>query len=374
MNITVVPGRLVAPEHIDAWSNLQRLDAALSSPFLSPDFTLAVAAVRDDVEVGVLAQGSTAVGFFPFQRGRFRVGYPVGGWLNEVQAVIMEPGVAWDSVDLIRGCGLLEWDFTRLVGSQHAFEPFQYRRRTAAFIDLPRGYARYAAERRQAGSGEIPKIDALARKLAREVGPLQFDLHSSDAMLLHTLMKWKLDRYSRHGYVDIFAIPWVRQLLERIHATQTPRFGGLLSVLYAGEELVAVHLGMRSHDVWHYWYPAYNPTFARYSPGLILLLRMAQHASTLGLRRIELGGSDEYPYKQRLMNGSDVLLEGAVGRVAAVSAARRWRHLGESWIRESALLHPPARAVLRAFRRIKHTVQYELRDAPGRARRHSPRP
>ena len=30
-----------------------------------------------------------------------------------------------------------------------------------------------------------------------------------------------------------------------------------------GERLVAAHLGMRSRTVWHYWFPAYDPAFAK---------------------------------------------------------------------------------------------------------------
>ena len=139
-------------------------------------------------------------------------------------------------------------------------------------------------------------------------------------------MQWKFERhrYSPEGYADMFTIPWTRQLIERVHATQTPAFGGILSVLYVGDEIAAAHMGLRSHSFWHYWLPAFNPKFARYSPGLILLLRMAQHASAAGLRRIELGAG-EYEYKQAFANGVTLLAGGAVDRVALIGAARRWR-------------------------------------------------
>lgn len=358
MKITVVPARLLTPEHIKSWSELQQMDAALSSPFLCPEFTMAVAAVRDDVEVGVLERGGRPVGFFPFQRGRFSRGHPVGLWLNDMQAVIMQAGTEWDCLELVRGCSLIEWEFSRLLGSQTPFERFHYQRRTYAFMDLSRGYEAYVTERHRAGSRAIQKAEALARKLEREVGPLRFELHSSDATVLATLMKWKFDRYGSHGYVDIFAIPWVHDVLQEIHGTQTRRFSGMLSVLYAGDEMVAAHLGMRSLREWHYWYHAYNSTFAQYSPGLVLLLRVAQHTGDLGLERIALGGADEYPYKQHLMNSSAAVMEGAVGRLRAITVARRWRHAGENRIRQSPLLHPPARSLLRAYRRLRHGLLY----------------
>src|SRR5678816_1993574 len=96
---------------------------------------------------------------------------------------------------------------------------------------------------------------------------------------------------------------WGRELVERIHSAHEAGFAGMLSLLYADDRLVAGHLGMRSRTVWHYWFPAYDAALAKYSPGLILLLKMAENAQSLGLRAIDLGkGLSQY--KERLMNAS----------------------------------------------------------------------
>jgi CelD/BcsL family acetyltransferase involved in cellulose biosynthesis len=93
--------------------------------------------------------------------------------------------------------------------------------------------------------------------------------------------------------------------------TETTEFAGMLSALYAGGELVAAHMGMRSRTCWHYWYPAFDPRLARYQPGLVLLLEMARHAADLGVTRIDLGAGDEH-YKVRLANASDLVARGRV--------------------------------------------------------------
>ena len=357
MKITVVPARLLAPEHVERWAALQEADFALSSPFLCPDFTMAVAAVRDGAHVGILEEEGRAVGYFPYQRNRFAIGHPVGGSLSEAQAVIVQPGTDWDGVDLVRGCGLAAWEFTRLLASQIPFEAFHYRRRLSAVIDVSRGYDAYVAETRQAR--HPLGLARKARKLAREVGPVRYEPHSSDPKLLEMLMKWKLHRYAAHGYLDAFAIPWVRRLFERVQGTRTSRFAGMLSVLYAGDDVVAADMGIRSRRMWHSWDSAYNPKFGRYSPGLLLMLDMARHAATSGLAGIELGGCDEHPYKRSLMNRSVMLLEGTVGRLPVIATAARWRHSSGNRIRRSPLLHSPARRVLRAYRSIKHGLLYE---------------
>ena len=113
----------------------------------------------------------------------------------------------------------------------------------------------------------------------------------------------------------------MRAALERIHTTQSDGCAGRLSLLYAGDRLVAGHMGMRSRTVWHYWFPAYDRETARYSPGLILLLKMAQACEELGLRTIDLGTGITL-YKKRLMNTSVPVAEGSVQRPSWLSL---WR-------------------------------------------------
>ena len=356
MKIRVIPARSLAPEHMKAWAELQGAYADLSSPFLCHDFTMAVAAVRDDVRVGILEEGGNAVGFFPHQRDRFGIGHPVGGCLNTLQGVIVQPGLEWDGLQLIRGCGLVTWTFSRLLASQTPLEPFHIDRDTSMFIDVSNGYDAYVAEKRHVVG--LDRLARKARKFEREVGPLRFELHSADTNILQTLMQWKFDRNAGRGYHDVFAMGWARQVIRDVHATQAAGFSGILSALYAGDEIAAAHMGMRSHNAWLSWFIAYAPRFARYSPGLILYLKMAQHASIAGLRTIELGGGD-YPYKRALMNRSITVAEGAVDRLPLVGAARRWQHSRANFIRRSPLLRPQARTVLRAYRRIKYGLLYE---------------
>lgn len=118
---------------------------------------------------------------------------------------------------------------------------------------------------------------------------------------------------------------------RKIHAMQTEGFAGMLSLLYAGDWLVAGHFGMRSRTVWHYWFPAYDPEVAKYSPGLNLALKMAAYAPSAGLSTIELGRM-RAEYKRRLMNRDVLVASGSVdcrlsARVRSL-AKRLWRQIG----------------------------------------------
>jgi CelD/BcsL family acetyltransferase involved in cellulose biosynthesis len=176
----------------------------------------------------------------------------------------------------------------------------------------------------------------MARRLERELGPLQFIHDSDESAALAQVLAWKSEQYRSSGWDDLFSNGWARGLVERIHGVQTPRFAGMLSVLYAGPVLIAGHMGMRSDTVWHYWFPAYDRRFARYSPGMILLWKMAQAAPELGLRCIDLGTGLSL-YKLRLMNVSLEVVEGSVETRSCLNLMRVGRRflrgLGHSGVR-----------------------------------------
>jgi CelD/BcsL family acetyltransferase involved in cellulose biosynthesis len=108
---------------------------------------------------------------------------------------------------------------------------------------------------------------------------------------------WKSDQCRRTGVFDFFQLSWTRELVARILSEDTPHFAGRLSALYAGDQLLAAHMGMRSERVWHWWFPVYDQAAGKYSPGGILLLRVAEAAAAEGALALDLGKGDD-PYKQ----------------------------------------------------------------------------
>jgi Acetyltransferase (GNAT) domain/DegT/DnrJ/EryC1/StrS aminotransferase family len=104
-------------------------------------------------------------------------------------------------------------------------------------------------------------------KLEREQGPLRFLFDTSDGDLLDILMRWKSAQYRRTGRLDRFARPATVRLVRDLLQTRAPVCSGTLSVLYAGRRPVAIHLGLRSASTLACWFPTYDVTLARYSPG-----------------------------------------------------------------------------------------------------------
>lgn len=320
---TLIDARIGIPGEIrEGWIRLQKQDPSLQSPYFAPRFTQIVAAVHDHVEVAVLRQGEEIVAVLPFERSRWNFAGPVGSFISDYQGVICAPGFKLQPRDLLRSCGLVAWDFDHVLASQTSLIPFHREQHRSPIIDLSAGYDAYVRERREAGTEQIKKNGNLMRRLEREAGPLRFVAHSPDQALLDQLLAWKTDQFRRNRWRDLFSIPWVRQTMEGIHAAQTPEFAGMLSALYAGDRLVAAHFGMRSASVWHYWFPAYDPAFSKYSPGVMLLLAMAEAAGSLGIKTIDLG-CGEHSYKWRLMNGFVPTARGSVELTGPLTLARR---------------------------------------------------
>lgn len=346
MNVRVVPASSLSADEVSAWARIQEAEPSLASPFFRPEFTAAVAAVRDDAYVGVLEDAGQTIGFFPFQRGRLPVGAPVGGDRSNYQGLVVAHGVEWDARALVRSCGLRVWRFHHLLADQRPFRPYHAQYSSSPYMDLTGGYDAYAAARRAAGSEVIAQTERKARKLEREVGAVRFEHHVADPDTLRLLMRLKSEQYRRTGVADRFAYSWNVELLERIHATQAGGFAGMLSVLYAGERLAAVHFGMRSRTVWHYWFPAYASELGAYSPGVILLLRMAQRAEGLGIRMIDLG-KDDAVYKSRLMTDAIAVAQGSVLVPSVVASVHLMRDTAAGLTKKSPLGDP-----LRSARRI----------------------
>ena len=312
MKIRTVFGGELGSSEKQIWSAIQLAgDRSLSSPYLCPEFTLAVAAARDDIYVGILEDGNRVIGFFPFHLEGPRVAGPAIERLADYEGVIATQEASWTADELLRGCGLKEWRFEVLIRSQTQFHSYHRKHLHSPIMDLSRGFAGYTDDILKSGSDLIGKIAAQRRRLERDHGPVRYDAHDSDITTLAWLMICKSQQYRRTLARDHFETPWFRKVLERVHAAQQENFAGILSVLYAGEQIVAAHLGLRSRRAWHYWFPCYDKAFEKYSPGSILLMEMAKSAESLDLRHIDLGRGLQ-DYKVRFQNDSIALAAGKI--------------------------------------------------------------
>jgi CelD/BcsL family acetyltransferase involved in cellulose biosynthesis len=309
-----------------------------------------VGRARPAARVAVLEEGPQVVGFFPFERGRFRVGRPIGAGLSDCQGLVHAPGLDWDPRELLCGAGLEVWEFDHLLAGQRPFAPYHRARRPSLVIDLADGYQAWLADRRRAFRHSITALGRKQRKLEREEGAVRFVLDAQDPQALEVLMGWKSAQYRRTGRSDRFARPATVRLVRDLLQTRAPGCVGTLSVLSAAERPVAIHFGLRSAATLACWFPSYDVALAKYSPGLLLHLFMAEAAAAAGLGRLELGKGDE-EYKTVLGNRQDTVAEGWVERPSAVAVARRLQHAPRRYATEFVLGRPALRSTARQLLR-----------------------
>nr|WP_028797608.1 GNAT family N-acetyltransferase [Streptomyces purpureus] len=354
----VMPGEL-SDRETEAWRELRAKSGAPANPFMEPEFTRAVAAVRPRARVAVLWEDGEPVGFFPYERGALGHGRAIGLGVSDCQGVVLRPGLRTSARALLRACALAAWEFDNLEAGQSTFTPLAAEQVASPVIDVGEGYAAYESVLRAQSPKFLRTTLAKERKLARlGGGEVRFVFDERDPHALAILMEWKSAQYRRTGRRDRFAKEWITTLVRRLHELRAPGCSGVLSVLYVGDRPVAAHFGLRSATVLSCWFPAYDPDYAKFSPGLILHLRMAEAAAAAGIGMLDLGRGDA-EYKDALKTGELRVYEGSAVR-PGIRAGLYWlsrepARRTHSFVRSRPRLAGYGRQALNRIGRIRGT-------------------
>ncbi|MFE1001301.1 GNAT family N-acetyltransferase [Streptomyces mutabilis] len=349
--------RVLRPEELgegerERWRELRAKSTAPRNPFMEPEFTDVVGRVRPRARVAVVYDGGEAAGFLPHERGPLGQGRAIGLGVSDCQGAVLRQDLAPDTRQLLRACSLSSFAFDNLEAEQGLFVPHAAEEHATYVIDVEQGYEAYENVLRAQSPKFLKTTLAKERRLGRQVGDVRFVFDERDPAALRTLMGWKSAQYRRTGRRDRFAQEWITRLVARLAVTRAPECTGTLSVLYADGRPLAAHFGLRSATVLACWFPAYDPDFAKYSPGLILHLRMAEAAAAEGIGMLDMGrGPAEY--KDSLKTGELPVYEGTATRPGA-GAALQW--LGREPVRR-------AHGVVRARPRLASLAVRTLRGA-----------
>jgi CelD/BcsL family acetyltransferase involved in cellulose biosynthesis len=297
----------------------------------------------------VLQDGADVVGFFPFERRGLGYGVPIGAGYSDCQGMVHSPDLELDPRELLRACGLAVWEFNHLVEGQTHFESYTTTSAPSPIMDLSGGFQPLLEALRKNSNAKVRDIYRLQRKLEREVGTVRFVYDSHDHAALRTLMDWKSTQYLRTGKADRFAQPWFVELVDRLFATTSETFSGVLSMLYAGDIPVAGHFGLSSERVMAYWFPAFDRQYSAYSPGLILNLLVAEAAADRGIQHLDLGTGAE-DYKRWFQTGALTVSQGWVARRSPSAALYLIRRASSKTMRQAVAGHP---SLLRTAKRAR---------------------
>lgn len=323
MSIEIIAPEALTAEDIAAWEAIQASNPAFASPFLSPQWPLALASVDGPDAAGlkivIQREAGRPVAFLPLRRRRFTA-MPAGAPMCDYQGVVSEGGAALDLRAVVKDLGVQRLDFTHAIEGQAAFAPHLKGGQESLLIDVSSGFDAYAAAQRE-HSDILGDTAKKKRKVEREKGEAVFTARSTSKADFDRLIGWKREQYKKTGQTDIFAAGWPLELLEKLRTDDRPGFGGAFFTLHIGGELAAAHFALRGKDVLHAWFIAHDDAYGRYSPGVILMVEILKWQAENGYRLLDLGPGD-YRFKHQLSNGKLPVGFGFIGRPSAAAFLR----------------------------------------------------
>ncbi len=326
MKLSVIDASELDASLTERWKHIQGGCQTLRSPFYCPEFTKLVAGTGRVVRVAIVESDGVIKGFFPHERDSWGRLKPVGGSLNDYHGLIAGSCPELEASPLLKACGAIYFGFNHVPLTQAVFSPHVRFHSASPVMELQGGWDAYvrrlAAVQNTEAPGILSTIRASSRRIERDIGPLRFEMHERSSGILERLMQIKSGQWTRTvgSSHDPFSVPWIRQLLVNCFETERTDFRGCLSSLYGGDKLIACHFGLRTAGTLHYWFPVYDPAYARYQPGLILLKSIAESGCSEGLDLIDLGRGTAQ-YKMRFKTQAIALGEGAVSRPTVIAQA-----------------------------------------------------
>ncbi len=312
----------LSQEDLETWDRLRAARYEFSTPFFSTTFIAAVDASRGDVEVARIRRGREVIGFLPFHR-RAKIAWPAGRCFNDAHNIIAKKEDTIDWHWLLNELHLKAFHFHAMLGSGDELSA-QDCFTTIRTFSLPLGDdSSEALVRLETSHKTLRKQEQKTRKMEREIGPLTLEMDCRDIEVMIQAVETKREQYRRTGLIDLFEPEWTRKMLMFLF--EEPRDGvhGMLSVLRAGDHVVAAHFGHREGDLLHYWFPVYSPAYSLYSPGTALFKSIVNNATEHGIRTIDMGYGEQ-PYK---LKQTDTFGEVQYGVVSNSTVHQKWMQM-----------------------------------------------
>jgi CelD/BcsL family acetyltransferase involved in cellulose biosynthesis len=314
MEYSIMPANQLSDRMVGDWARIICENPSFDNPLFAPEYTLAVSSVIPNIHVTVQQDSDTCLAFLPFMMTKFGIAKKL--FLADYDGLIHSKELDLNIPRFLKQCGLRAWDFKFLRAPYISIPHGKVQEYSV--INLEEGFDAYVEARQRAGSKQIKESRASERKLIREMGSIRFEPSVISDKLLSKLLDWKTSKYGRsHRSRD-----QVAATLSRLMESRSTGCQGVLSALYAGDAVVALHFGLRSQTTWQYWFPAFNPEFEDYSPGIMLLLKMLECAPKLGIKSFDLGVGAEYNYKLRLRTGFGFVTSGSIVASPVLKAVR----------------------------------------------------
>ncbi len=326
----IIPAAGLPAELRTRWLKFIAEQPSLDGPCFHPDFISGLGQFIPNCHVAVWRQAGEVAGFLPFQSLGRRGARPIP--MCDYQAVIGRPELAQDLRANLRSAGLRFLEFDNLLGTQvPRREATRVNLRLSPRVAITAGFDDYLAKLKAAGKSER-KVQTGLRVLERDHGKVSFQRGLQDDALLNQMLDWKAKRFA---VGDGFP-PWVAQSLRHFMARRGAEVAGDLSVLKAGEAVVAVHFGVHAGRRYYYWFPAYNEAYGKYSPGWLLVWFLLKQLNEVNCNTFDFGPGGE-AYKEYFANVHEEVGTGLLETSASLARLHRGYARAQQTVRQSSL-------------------------------------
>lgn len=282
------------------WAGFRGANPALYSPYFHFEYTELLGELRDDVHVLCVSLAGELVAFLPFQanisaNGKVGFARPIGAPMTDYHGFICADVPQFDVVACLQKAGFGAFHFSALVDTQQILSQYARAHADCTVMDVSEGAEAWRSARAKGYRRHLKSHRRRVRK-SEEIGERRLEFKSRDKVVFDQLMKWKREKFAQTGKYDVLSTDWTQALLEQLWAgNKDADLRAEMQVLYFGDELAAIDLGLTDGVTFHSWIVAYNSELQHLAPGIQLLEELIDAAGDLGYARIDLGeGIDGY--------------------------------------------------------------------------------
>jgi CelD/BcsL family acetyltransferase involved in cellulose biosynthesis len=309
MKVSVIHPTELDRKLTDKWHLFLTKSSLPDTPFLYPEFVIAVGHHRSDARVALIEEGGKLVGFLPYQTRLTGFGRAIAFGMSDFQACVVDPAFNVDLRQVLSKCHLARWQVDHFLGAIGSPVNDLSLSAVSPVINCAAGFACYSSSQAAASPG-FKRAQRKQRRFAEAYqGQWSYVWNSASLETLSRLMVLKGAQCRSAGAYDYTRHRWIRGLLEELCNLSGESIAGVQSELRVGDEIIASHFGLRSRTRLHWWLPAYEPRWKQWNPGSALLLETIKASSERGVERIDLG-KDLTRYKKEFMNESLVVQQG----------------------------------------------------------------
>lgn len=296
-------------DDIALWQSFVAVRDDLKGPYFDVRYAQAAGRVVPEARIARLKDSEgQVIGYWPYQiRGKTL--QPLGAPMSDYHGLIAPRDVEINYHKLLRQLGASRLEYAGWVGAMNGTG------KTVPLVsqvaDMSAGYEAYLARHSAESIKFYKNVARCQRNVERDFGGFRFNFATVTPEVLRWVTDLKREQYTRSGMHDVFACGWTYDLLMQLAEITDADYGLRVGTLHHGDELVAAEICLLKGSVLHLWFPAYAESYQRYSPGILLSLRIMEHMSERGVTQVDFGAGGE-GYKHTMTSPGAVCLEGRV--------------------------------------------------------------